>query len=114
MGNPASAGRLIEAKLSADLVQCLFPLGATARFPDCLADPFRGDAHGRQAGGYGVANSRSGVGRMCFVYSDGVAVLGNDARCDLRPRVATFGGPLFQVVAVAMNHGSGFAGVQSK
>jgi len=107
VGNPSSAGRLIEAKFSAHTVQRLFPLGATARFANCLADPFRGDAHGRQAGGDRVTNSRPGIGRVCFINGDGVAVLGNDARGDLLPRVATFGGPLFQMVALATNHGNG-------
>ena len=108
MGNPASAGRLIEAKLSAHTVQRFFPLGATARLTNCLADPFRRNAHGRQTGGYRVPNSRSGVGRVCFIYGDGVAVLGHDARGDLFPRVATLAGPLFQMVALTSDHGRGF------
>ena len=108
MGNPASAGRLIEAKLSAHTVQRFFPLGATARLTNCLADPFRRNAHGRQTGGYGVPYSGSRIRRMACVYGDGVAFLGNDARGDLRPRVATFGGTLFQMVALAADHGSGF------
>ena len=114
MGNPSSAGRLIEAKFSAHTVQRLFPLGATARLTNCLADPFRRNAHGRQTGGYGVPYSGSGIGRVCFIYGDGVAALGNDARGDLLPRVATFGSSLLQVVALTADHGRGFAGVQSK
>ena len=108
MGNPASAGRLIEAKPPAHTVQRLFPLGATARFANCLADPFRRNAHGRQAGGDRVTNSRPGIGRVCFINGDGVAVLGHDARGDLRPRIATLGGSLFQVVAIAADHGRAF------
>jgi len=114
VGNPSSAGRLIEAKFSAHTVQCFFSLGATARFANCLGNPFRGNAHGRQAGGYSVTNSRPGIGRVRLVYGDGVAVLGNDARGDLRPRVAPFNGPLFQMVALATNHGRGLHSDESR
>jgi len=98
-----------DSHSSAQLIESLLTFGTPAITADQFANPLFRDADSRKTSGDHVTEAGPGVrvGDVCFVNGDCVAVLAHDARGDFLPCVATLGGPLFQVMSMADNHGSG-------
>jgi hypothetical protein len=73
---------------------------------------FLRDANRSEPGGHHVTQARLGprVRRVCLVYRDLVAVLGDDAGPYLVERVATLAASGLKVAQAAADHGSGLQG----